>query len=366
MKYHLSNLPLLRVFHSFGVSSPSGRFGVVLLFLVACLVSCGEKEFYADEQYRKECYIVSDDNNVFGQEYTYGENSTGYISIYVSGSAPVDEDVTITLRQADEYLKEYNQRVNGTAYANYVEALPADSYSLPNGWDAVVTPEDTYVKFPIVVDVNRLDPTKKYFLPLEIARVSNYQYSATKNYVLFQIFMKNAYATTRGSTYYQMYGNTVDLKENKGKWEEVRPGESPTAFNATKKMTPLSENSVCILPGTLQSTDQSMTDTRGIRLIVTDEVWQCPILGDDGLPTGKTFPVNIVEIEPLNEGSGCVQVHTATNGIDQDDEENQLRSYYDPATKTFMLYYCYRMPTERSGSAPLWHKVKEQMTLLDY
>ena len=337
-------------------------WGSVLLTMSAC----GEKEFYADEQYRKECYIVSDDNNVFGQEYTYGENSTGYLSIYVSGSAPVDEDLIVTLRQADEYLKQYNQRINGTAYANYVELLPAECYSLPGGWDAVVTPQDSYVKFPIVVDINRLDPAKRYFLPLEIAKVSNYQFSATKNYVLFQIFMKNDYATTKGNTYYQMNGHTSDLKENKGKWEEQRPGESPTAFNATKKMTPLSENAVCMLPGTQQSTDQSFIDSRGIRITVTDQVWQCPVLGDDGLPTGKTFPVNIVNIDPLNEGSGCVEVHTASDGIDQDNIEALLPSYYDPATKTFMLNYCYRMPTERSGSALLWHKVKEQMTLLDY
>ena len=37
-------------------------------------VGC-EAKFYDEEQYRKEIYIVSDNYNIFGQEYTFGEMS---------------------------------------------------------------------------------------------------------------------------------------------------------------------------------------------------------------------------------------------------------------------------------------------------
>ena len=71
---------------------------VAVTLMLAAVSACGEKEFYNDEQYRKECYIVSGENNIFGQEYTYGENATGYLSIYLSGSTPTDEPVTVTVK----------------------------------------------------------------------------------------------------------------------------------------------------------------------------------------------------------------------------------------------------------------------------
>ena len=67
---------------------------VAVTLMLAAVSACGEKEFYNDEQYRKECYIVSGENNIFGQEYTYGENATGYLSIYLSGSTPTDEPLS--------------------------------------------------------------------------------------------------------------------------------------------------------------------------------------------------------------------------------------------------------------------------------
>lgn len=35
------------------------------------LTSC-EQEFYQDEQYRKEIYIVSGEDNIFKQEFSFG------------------------------------------------------------------------------------------------------------------------------------------------------------------------------------------------------------------------------------------------------------------------------------------------------
>ncbi len=337
---------------------------VAVTLMLAAVSACGEKEFYNDEQYRKECYIVSGENNIFGQEYTYGENATGYLSIYLSGSTPTDEPVTVTLRQADHYLKDYNQSVNGTSYENYIELLPTNCYQVES-WNAVVTADNSYTLFPIMVNIDNLNPDKKYFLPLEIASVSNYQYSGTKSYVLFQIYMKNAYATTKTDTYYQMTGNTLDLLAEGDVWEESSPGSSPTAFNATKKMTPLSENSVRILPGTQQSTETAFVTQRSIRLTITDEIYQNPVIGDDGLPTGKTYPVNIVKVEPLNEGNGCVQVRQAYDGTDQESGD-LLYSYFNPEDKKFTLNYCYRMPSDKSGTKDTWHKVKEIMERLDY
>ncbi|MBQ8047280.1 MAG: DUF4361 domain-containing protein [Prevotella sp.] len=336
----------------------TGLAGASMLLV---MTACGEKEFYDDEQYRKECYIVSGDNNIFGQEYVFGENSVGYLSVYMSGSTPVDHDVTVTLRPASHLLKEYNQRVNGSVYANYAELLPESAYTVPDGWTTTITPANSYTMFPISVNVDQLDLSKTYYLPIEIASVSDYQYSATKNYVLFRIYVKNAYATTKSSTYYQMYGTTLDLKADGESLVKVDEEAVPTVFNATKLTVPLSENDVRILPGSTQSSEVAVVNQRSIRVTVTDEVYQNPVLGDDGLPTGQTIPVLIVKVEPLNVGSGCVQVRTAYDIVTGEEQV----SFYNPADNTFTLNYTYRMPSEKSGSADLWHKVHEELSRLN-
>lgn len=333
--------------------------GVAFAAVLLAMTACGEKEFYDEEQYRKECYIVSDNDNIFGQEYAFGENSVGYLSVYFSGSTPVDHDVTVTLRPAEDLLKSYNKRINGTAYANYAELLPESAYSVPEGWSVVVSAANSYTLFPIAVNVDRLDTSKTYFLPIEIASVSDYQFSATKSYVFFRIYMKNAYATTKTDTYYQMYGTTIDLVSDGTTFSQVDPIAVPTVFNATKRMDPVSEQAVTILPGATQTT--SDTELRSVNLIVTDEIYQNPILGDDGLPTGKTVPVKVVRVEPKNQGSTCVQVTKAYDSVTGE----ELVSFYNPADETFTLNYCYRMPTDRSGSKELWHKVREEMSRMN-
>ena len=324
------------------------------------LTACGEKEFYNDEQYRKEFYIVSNDNNVFGQEFTFGKDSTCYISVYGSGSTPVDHDVTVTLRQADGYLAKYNQSTYGTSYAQYAELLPEANYTLPGGWDVVVTRNNPYTLLPVTVHIDDLSPDINYFLPMEIARVSDYQFSATKNYVLMRIYMKNAYATTKTDTYYQMNGTTLELVETPdGQWTQATEGASPTVFNATKKFMPVAADAIRMLPGTSQSTDVKVLTSKGLRVTVTGQDMDIDILGDDGLPTGEKKTVKRVTVEPYATGTDYIRVRAAHSGTDQT-AGDALPCYYDPATGTFTLNYCYRMPTDVVNKInSKWFKVKE-------
>ncbi len=51
-------------------------------------ISC-EQEFYKDEQYRKEIFIVSGENNIFSQEFTFDEKCTGGFSLSMLGVLPL-------------------------------------------------------------------------------------------------------------------------------------------------------------------------------------------------------------------------------------------------------------------------------------
>ena len=58
----------------------------------AVLTSC-EQEFYQDEQYRKEIYIVSGEDNIFQREFAFGGEEIGYLSVYASGTTPIEKEV---------------------------------------------------------------------------------------------------------------------------------------------------------------------------------------------------------------------------------------------------------------------------------
>lgn len=335
--------------------------GAALVTTALMFAACGEKEFYTDEQYRKECYIVSGDDNIFGQEFTFGNDSTGNLSIYISGSRPVDHDVTVTLRENKQYLLDYNTRIYGSTYASYVELLPDDKFTLPQGWSVTVTPENPYTLFPITVDIDGLQPDLQYMLPLEIASVSDYQYNEDRNYVLLRIYMKNEYATTKSDTYYQMNGSTLDVLQTDTGWVNNSETGTAIAFNATKKITPIDRNAIRMLPGTSTGDDIDVINRNSVRINVTDEDIQVPILGDDGLPTGQYNTCKRVTIEPYMEGHQNILVYEATDGDDPTQGE-PLQNYYDAKTKTFTVNYCYHLSTE---SANRWHKVKEIMTRLD-
>ena len=55
-------------------------------------------EYYKEELYRKEIFIVSGENNILGQEFEYGEKGfQGELAIYACGTTGLDQNVTVKL-----------------------------------------------------------------------------------------------------------------------------------------------------------------------------------------------------------------------------------------------------------------------------
>lgn len=59
---------------------------ITLLAAAAAFLASCEMEYYKEELYRKEIFIVSGENNILGQEFEYGEEGCeGKLAIYSSG-----------------------------------------------------------------------------------------------------------------------------------------------------------------------------------------------------------------------------------------------------------------------------------------
>ncbi len=311
------------------------------------LLSACETIFYDDEQYRKEIYIVSGDNNITGQEYTFGEESVGYLSVYAAGTTGIDSDVDVELEVYSDYLRSYNQRTYGETYSNYVQELDPDYYSV-DSWKTTLKADsgDPYVKFPIKVSINNISLDETYYIPIRIKSVSDYMISEDKQNVLYRIYVKNDYATTKSTTYYTMNGTEQTYSEAGGVF--TAQGVA-TAVNATKSFVPTGEQSVRMLPNTNSSTTASVVRNQSVNVTVhPDEIIDIPVY-EEGVFTGNYVQRQKVTVATWQESSTSVTVAELDNDP----------SYYDEKKSTFHLNYRYKLSGENN-----WHFMHEVLVPL--
>ena len=315
----------------------------------AVLTSC-EQEFYQDEQYRKEIYIVSGEDNIFPtRNFAFGGEEIGYLSVYASGTTPIEKEVMVELERNETVLSDYNQKRYGDNYKNYVLELPDTHYKVDD-WSINLYPNanSSYSLFPIKVNIDGLEPEDNYFLPLRIASVSDYMISSARRNVLMQILMKNDYATTKEKSYYTMNGTR--LRVAKDTWEPLdKKNNAPDykPINATKLVAPVTEYGIRILTGSTLTSDRKELRKQGIVVTVhPEEMIDVPVIGSNGLPTGEYIQCQKVTLDKwYNVNSGITVLNI-----------EDTPSYYNPEKKEFTLNYRYNYNSND------WYEMKEVMS----
>lgn len=321
----------------------------VLAAAAATFSSC-ELEYYKEELYRKEIYLVSGENNIFEQEFQFG-GDYGYVSVYAGGTLNIDKSVTVQLAKDYEAIEEYNKRNFDTDYSDYAQELPADTYTIENM--TVVLDQDSAVSYgvcPVKVYVDELLDDQTYFIPLRIESVSDYMASPTKNFVLLKVCMKNEWATTKTRTYYTMRGLSQGGTFENGLFvpEKADTGEviPPQNITSSKIMVPTGQRSMRTLPAARGTNDDANSRNWAMSVIVDPiQTMDIPILDRDGQPTDEFFTVRMVSLSPYNDSANAVEIV----------EIPEEPCYYDSETKTFVLNYFYKIPGEK------WYRVSESM-----
>ena len=233
------------------------------------LTSC-EMEYYKEELYRKEIFIVSGENNILGEEFEYGENGfTGNLPIYASGSTGLDEDVTVKFCLDDEAIGGIQQAQLRHELRRLRHRARPEYYTIdPMSVDMKAGSYSTLL--PINVRIDNLLPDETYFIPLRIESVSGYMASTSKNYVLFEILRKNEYATTKSDTYYTMTGTTQTGWVIDGLFGSDSRRQS---INSSKLVIPIGKHSIRILPGATAASDKLSIRNNSLRVTVDPETW---------------------------------------------------------------------------------------------
>ena len=238
-----------------------------LLLMSLVLTSCDENEQFRGELYKKVIYLLSTDDYTFETEHALGETTTGYVTVYVSGTEHITKDVTVTLERDPDALFDYNYMYYDIDETRYAHELDPAKYTIASYQTVLrADAEDNYSMLPIQIKPDGLSPDSIYFIPLRIKSVSDYEVNAKKQRVLYRVLLKNQYATMATTTYYQVTGTET---------REMGEESAASGISVTRIFAPLSKNQVRCFAGTHtynpSNVSKSEIDTYAMTLTINDD-----------------------------------------------------------------------------------------------
>ena len=290
---------------------------LLILPFVGVLSSCSNgDEFFKEERYKKEIYVVSDASQVFQAEYemTKSDEAMKTLAFAVSGTNPIDRDVNIVVEKDEQLLTEYN-------YNNYRDETDKYAHGL-NEVDYILSSSSVTIKMgtefknqvgklPITLKTSVLENLSVdsiYFIPFRIKEASPYEINEDKRNVLYRIYKKNQYASQRKNTFYNSIGYI-----------------GSAFFTSTKVVQPLSYNKIRVYVGgqVYSTSDTKETINKNAMIITVNEdntVTMSPYSTEGGLKV-----TTLVPSDNPNDTSGSYG----------------YRNVYNPDEQCFYLYYSY-------------------------
>ena len=305
---------------------------LLILPFIGILGSCSNgDEFFEEERYKKEIYVVSDVSQVFQAEYemTKSDEAVKTLAFAVSGTNPRDRDVNIVVEKDEDLLTKYNYSNYMDETDKYAHGLKETDYTLSSSSVTIKAGaelKDQIGKLPITLKTSvleNLSVDSTYFIPFRIKEASPYEINEDKRNVLYRIYKKNQYASQRNNTYYNSIGYI-----------------GSAFFTSTKVVQPLSYNKIRVYVGSqvYSSSDTKATINKNAMIITVNED-------------------NTVTMSPYSTEGG-LKVTTLMPSDDPNDSSGSYgyRNVYNPDEQRFYLYYSYNA----GGGEQI---IREQMTL---
>lgn len=214
------------------------------IFLIMLIAGCEKESSPMDNDlFPQKVYIVGARDQIVERNINLGNSiDTISISVAVSGSRPLNKDVTVTIRENSEEIDLYNQRNVSGEDVQY-QKLSESIYSYPID-ELTIKAGEVYNTFPIHINPESLQCDSLYMLPLRLNSISDYELSDNDTTVLVRFHLVNDYAglyyvdgklkNTTNDTDSLMYkmarnlvatdnGNTVRLYHYNNETKDYRP-----------------------------------------------------------------------------------------------------------------------------------------------
>ncbi len=207
---------------------------IMIMALATGLSSCKDNEIFEKEMYKNEVALISSNYyNTFQEIVSLtGEEVTGYIAASAGGTHSPTKDMVIQLEESDTQLDFYNRSLFDADDKLYAKLLPKSKYEIVDSKIVIKAGERTG-RTMVKLRPDGLSPDSTYFIELKAADASGVDINSKKNSILYQVLIKNEYASQAENAFYSMTGLANDMV---------------TAAN--KKLFPLTRNSVRVVAGT--------------------------------------------------------------------------------------------------------------------
>jgi hypothetical protein len=204
-----------------------------MIALAMVLSSCKDNDMFEKEMYKNEVALISTAYYNTFQEVVplTGAEVTGYIAASAGGTHATTKDLVIQLEQDDVQLDVYNRSVFDLDESLYARVLPASKYEILDPKIVIKAGERTG-RTLVKLRPDGLSPDSTYFIGLKATDVSGVEINPKKNTILYQVMIKNDYASQAENEFYTMTGMLNGIV---------------TAGN--KKLFPLTKNSVRVVAG---------------------------------------------------------------------------------------------------------------------
>jgi hypothetical protein len=169
------------------------------------LIGCDE---LPDEQFEKYAVITRNGYHEWAIPYNDGSDMTTYISVAVSGTSILSEDMGVEIAVNSELLDDYNFEKFRNETSSYYDLLPADCYELET-MTATIKSGDEYALIPLKLKLEKMNKYKNYILPVEIV-------SVTKNSVGINGYNQSLINVVLENDYSGNYTMAVDMSSSEG------------------------------------------------------------------------------------------------------------------------------------------------------
>ncbi len=289
---------------------------MIVVFAVA-LNACDRDEVFEREQYKPVIALLSEgDFNIFAEEHdpaTADEEgyTEGYIAASCGGSLSTTQSITLNIVEDADLLQQYNNVNFATESYKYARYLSTNRYKIDNPVIAMQQGERNG-RMKIRIRAGGLSPDSVYLIPLRVDKCSAYELNPDKSTVLYRVYLKNFWASTK----------TVPVYSHRGILLE-NGATAPVNTMMTKQMLPASGNEVRLFAGNKIVT----TSTAGII-----EKWAMR-LSIDG--SGN------VTIRPWSNTYFGLKVTQVDGDPDYPNVVKLVDDGYGKTFKTFLLCYDY-------------------------
>jgi hypothetical protein len=165
----------------------------ILLFPALLLTGCDIESPMEQNLYPQKVYIVGAKDKIVDRDLNIGNaQDTISISVAVSGSLHLSQDVTVTVAEDPDAIETYNARELSAEVTHY-QKLRDDIYNYPSE-KVTIKAGTVYNTYPVYIQPATLHCDSLYMLPLKLASTSTYELNKEDTITLVRINLVNKYS----------------------------------------------------------------------------------------------------------------------------------------------------------------------------